>query len=101
MSKRNMIKGILGFGASVGAGMIVTNVARATTPLGAGKIYKGFIRLGTFAIGGIVGDKAEAWIGKQVDNIADGIEGVVKAAKEAANEPKPDNVIKIDEKKED
>lgn len=104
MKKRDMIKGVLGFTASVGAGMIVTSITRATTPVDAGKVVKIFRGVGMFAIGGLVGDAAEGWIGKQVDNLAAGYDAIVGVAKGTVQEIKNEaqaavpNITKLDKK---
>lgn len=101
MKKREMIKGVLGFSAGIGATMIVSNVVRATTPVGAGKVARLFIGVGRFAVAGLVADKAESWMGKQVDEVADGIEGIIAAAKTPVhNITNVTNVTNIDDKKE-
>ena len=96
MKKREMIKGVLGFGAGIGSGMIVTNIVRSTTPVGAGKIYKGFVLLGGYALGGMASDNAEEWMGKQVDALADGWDKIRGAVKEAKEEIKVHNITNVD-----
>lgn len=84
--------------------MIVTSVTRATTPVDAGKLVRVFRGVGSFAIGGLVGDAAEGWIGKQVDNIAQGYDALVGAVKGAVkkieDESEVHNITSIDDKKE-
>lgn len=67
--KAVIIKGILGASVSLGAGMVVGYAVKAITPVGIGKLQQVMLQLGSFGIGGVVGEKASSFTSGQVDNI--------------------------------
>lgn len=93
--KLEILKGIAGFGTAVGAGVIVANVTKYTTPAGANKIVRTLIHMGEFGIAGFVGEKAAEYTVETIDQVAtvftagkalkDGIkEGIRKDAETSA-----------------
>lgn len=79
--KLETFKGILGFGVSLGAGLIVGNVVGLTTPANTRTLPKVLIKLGTFGIAGYVGEKAAEYTNETIDDVA-AVFGVAKQMKE-------------------
>ena len=68
--KLETIKAVAGFGVAVGAGVIVANAVKATTPVQVNKLAKVLIHLGEFGIAGYVGEKAADYTTEQIDAVA-------------------------------
>lgn len=67
-----MVKGAAALIVSMGAGVIVGNVAVFTTPATAGKLQKFLISAGAFGVGGAIGDAAAKYTTDLIDEIIDG-----------------------------
>jgi hypothetical protein len=65
----NLIKTVLQLGASLGAGFIVGDVVKATTPATSGTIRNICKSLGAFALGGAAGGIAHDYMGKLLDSV--------------------------------
>lgn len=79
--KLETFKGIVGFGVSLGAGIIVGNAVGITTPANTKTLSKVLIKLGTFGIAGYVGEKAAEYTNETIDDVA-AVFGVAKQMKE-------------------
>jgi gamma-glutamyl-gamma-aminobutyrate hydrolase PuuD len=72
------VKGIVGIVASLGAGAVVGNLIKTTTPASAGKIAKVLAGIGGLVLTGVTSVLAAQYAENEVDNIAE----AVKKAKE-------------------
>ena len=81
MNNLSMFKAVVGFVASAGAGKVVSNIVKATTPSDISKINKVLLAVGSFAIGGIVGDQASKYVGEQIDAVIGVYHNLVDAKK--------------------
>lgn len=68
MDTFKIVKGISSLAVSVGAGAIVTNAIKATTPEDVKMIKKIVITIGGFAVSGIVADAASRYSNKTFDD---------------------------------
>lgn len=75
--KLETIKAVAGFGVAVGAGLIVGNVVKLTTPVAANKLTRVLIRMGEFGLAGYVGDKTADYTTETIDQIGS-VLGIVK-----------------------
>lgn len=85
MSAVSVAKGVLGFTASVGAGLIVGSIVNTHvtySPGVLGKIKFVAVRVGAFALSGIVSTAAEKQIEKDVDELVDAVKGIKAATDE-------------------
>jgi hypothetical protein len=71
MNAYKAIKGITGLVVSAGAGAIVTNAIKATTPEDVKTLKKISIVIGTFAVSGVVADAAVKYSNKSFDDVKD------------------------------
>lgn len=55
--------------ASIGAGIVIENIAKAYTPIGSGKIKTMAMGLGVLGLSGLVGEAAGQQIEKEIDQI--------------------------------
>lgn len=71
MTKTHIAKAVARFIVGFSAGHVTTSVLRnAVAPQTS--IQKAEVIIGSFAIGGIVSDKAGAWTDEQIDSLVDG-----------------------------
>lgn len=75
-------KSIIGLAASVGAGQVVTNVIRTTTPYQISKVGKVLTGVGGFVIGTMVGDAASKYAEGRMTEMAEQVKDVMNKAKE-------------------
>lgn len=71
MNKLNIVKSVTGLIASAGAGTVVSNAIKATTPAELTKLNKVMIGVGSFAITGIVGAAASGYVEAMIDDMTD------------------------------
>ena len=74
----NVLKSLVSFAAGMGAGAVVGNAIKATTPADLSKIQKILVGVGTFAIGGAVAEAASNSVVRQMDEVAEVFNGVEK-----------------------
>lgn len=77
MEKETMIKTakqILTFGIGVGAGCVVGNAVRFTTPANIGAVKRLCIGVASLAMGCMLGDKTSEYVSGQIDMAMDAIE---------------------------
>lgn len=67
-----LIKGATGIAASLGAGAVVGNAIKATTPEGLKRSSKILVGIGSVVLSGIAGDMAAKYIEQQIDSAATG-----------------------------
>lgn len=67
-----MVKGAAALIVSMGAGVVVGNVAVFTTPANAGKFHKFLVAAGSFGIGGAIGDSAAKYTSELIDELVHG-----------------------------
>lgn len=84
MKKKEFVKDVIGFTASIGVGMIVANAVRATTPSTTGPIGLVVIFVGCTALGGLAGYKTADYVDKEFTNI----DNMIKETKEKIKEEK-------------
>lgn len=75
----NLIKQAVGYAVGAGAGVIIHNVVKATTPRDISTYKKVIIALGAFAIAGIVIDKARESTDVKIDRFIGQIKTIVNA----------------------
>jgi len=85
MDKLELIKNTAELVVSFSVGTVIGNVIKATTPAEISKYQKGMIWIGSFVLGGMVGELAAKHTSKQIDQIA---EGVAKVKKEIDDQKK-------------
>ena len=69
MNPLPIIKTVVGTAAGIGAGTIVGNVVKATTPITVGPIKKVLIGLGSYALGSAAGALAAKAISNDFDDV--------------------------------
>lgn len=72
-----IVKGVTGFVASTGAGVVVGNLVRATTPHDLGKVQKILVGVGGYTIGAVLGDLSAKYINDQIDGYAQRINEII------------------------
>lgn len=85
-----IIKGAAGLASSLGAGAVVGNAIKATTPTDLKLAQKILVGIGGVALSSIAGERAAAYIESQIQGVADGIKlgkAQAAAAAEAAAGP--------------
>ena len=73
MNKITIVKSVTGLIASAGAGAVVSNAIKATTPGDINKFNKVMIGVGSFAITGLVGAAAAKHVEGMIDEVTDKI----------------------------
>lgn len=82
MGKRiETAKAIIGFGVSLGAGIIVGNIVNVTTPSNIKLLPKILVKAGTFALAGYAGEKAAQYTNETIDDVT-AVFGFAKDVKE-------------------
>ncbi len=76
MKAAEIIKLSVGMVASIGAGAIVGNIIKVTTPSTTTKLMKLVIGLGGLVLTGIVGDAASTYVDKTVDDMVNTVNDV-------------------------
>lgn len=69
MNKITIVKSVTGLIASAGAGAVVSNAIKATTPADVTKFNKVMIGVGSFAITGLVGAAAAKHVEGMIDEV--------------------------------
>ncbi len=77
MKMIDAVKGVGAFVVSIGAGAIVGNAVKFTTPQTIGVINKLFVAVGSVALSWMVGDKAAKWTEEKIDETAEQLNGFV------------------------
>lgn len=72
MNKLNILKSATGMIVSAGAGAIVGNAIKMSTPADVKTIGKVLIAVGGFALSGMVGEAASKYTSDSIDELADG-----------------------------
>jgi hypothetical protein len=75
--KLETFKAVVGFGVSLGAGIIVGNIVNLTTPPNTKALSKVLVKAGTFALAGYAGEKAAQYTNETIDDVA-AVFGVAK-----------------------
>ncbi len=70
MKALDAVKTVATFMVSIGAGAIVGNAVKFTTPQAIGAISKLFVTVGSVALSYMVGDKTAEYTEKKIDDIA-------------------------------
>lgn len=94
MTTVNGLQHVASFLCGTGAGMIVTNVVKATTPAYIPRSHKALIFLGGLALSGIMSDVSESYSYRKIDEIF----GIIKKAVEA--QPQEDKVTEKEDESE-
>jgi hypothetical protein len=81
VKKIELVKKTVVLVISVGVALVVKNAVRATTPLDVKGISKICIKIGTFALAGMISDKVADYTEEQIDDL---IESIQETNKEAA-----------------
>lgn len=71
MSVLNVVKSVVELAVGAGSGVVVGNVIRATTPTDLTKFGKVLVGIGSFAIGGVVGEVASRHVNTQIDKVVE------------------------------
>jgi hypothetical protein len=77
MNTFKAIKGITGLVVSAGAGTLIANAVKATTPEDVKTLKKISIVVGTFAVSGIVADAATRYSNKTFDDVKQAYDQVI------------------------
>ena len=75
MSVLGFVKGALDLAVSAGAGVVVGNVIRATTPENIGRFGRILVGFGSFGIGVAVSEIASKAVNNNIDNIVNAFKG--------------------------
>lgn len=65
-----VVKGVAELAVSAGVGVVVGNLVRATTPYDTSKVQKVMVGIGSYAVGGVLGDLSAKYISGQIDEYA-------------------------------
>lgn len=79
-----LTKAVVSIASSLGAGVVVTNAIRCTTPGDLGKAGRIGVKIGAVVLANMVGDAASVYSMKKVDDI----EGQVKAMRRGVEDAK-------------
>lgn len=85
MNYLKLIKGATDLVVSIGAGAVVTNMVKATTPDDVKRLNGIAIKIGTVVISSMVGTAASSYASKSIDDAVDGIKQVKEEAQDLAN----------------
>jgi hypothetical protein len=80
-----IVKGAAGIATSVGAGAVVGNAIKATTPANLKPVSKVLIGIGGIALSSIAGDLAATYIENQIQGIADSARVIKETAKKVGH----------------
>lgn len=88
----SLVKGVSELAVSAGAGAVVGNLVKATTPDDLNRVQKLIVGIGAYGVGAVIGDLTAKYISDQIDGYADRInqifhpiENVKTEVKEADN----------------
>lgn len=70
-------KQVVTFAVSVGVGIIVKNIVRATTPAGLGLVSKAFIGAGSLGLGYMLSDKTAEYTDQQIDKTVEEVKAIL------------------------
>ena len=76
---------IADLGVGIGAGAVVTNLVKSTTPVGTNPIMKVAVGIGSMVISNMVGDAASKYVKRNVEELSDELKKAkseIEAAKE-------------------
>lgn len=71
-----IIKGVAEFAASAGAGIVVGNLIKATTPDDVTRFQKVLVGIGAYTIGGVLSSLSGKYIANEIQGVADKIEAL-------------------------
>ena len=71
MSVLNVVKSVVELAVGAGSGVVVGHAIRATTPADLTKFGKVLVGIGSFAIGGVVGEVASRHVNTQIDKVVE------------------------------
>jgi hypothetical protein len=77
-----IIKGVSELIVSTGAGVVVGNLVKATTPYDLGKVQKVMVGVGGYAIGAVLGDLSAKYVSSQIDGYAERINEIIHPSEE-------------------
>lgn len=77
-----IVKGVSELVVSAGAGVVVGNLVRATTPYDLSKFQKVMVGVGGYAIGAVLGDLSAKYVSAQIDGYAERISEIIHPSEE-------------------
>lgn len=72
-----IVKGVSELVVSAGAGVVVGNLVRATTPYDLSKVQKVMVGVGGYAVGAVLGDLSAKYVSAQIDGYAERINEII------------------------
>ena len=91
-----IVKGATGLVASAGAGAVVGNLVKATTPYDTSKFQKVLVAVGGYTIGAVLGDLSAKYVTDQIDEYAARVHDLIHPSEEV-QEAAEDVVEKVGE----
>lgn len=91
MKKREVVKLAAGIVVSTGVSAIVSNIIKGSAPKGTGKWKAICMAIGGFVLSWMVCEKADAFVGRQIDTVGNVYDETVKEVKEALKEKEETN----------
>lgn len=93
-----VVKSLAGFASSLGAGTVVGNAIKATTPDELSKLGKVLVSVGSVALSGAAGSIASKWIEDEIQKFADDFKSarVTASAKIDYRVPPPSKIDESD-----
>lgn len=88
-----IVKGGVGLLASAGAGAVVGNLVKATTPHDSTRFQKILVSVGGYTIGIVLGDLSAKYLVDQVDNLADRVSELVHPADDGTEEQEVADIV--------
>lgn len=88
MNPLNAFLKIADIGVGIGAGAVVTNLVKSTTPAGTNPLMKVAVGIGSMVISNMVGDAASKFVKRNVEELSDELKKAksdIDEAKEANN----------------
>lgn len=78
MKKLDILKSVAGLVVSAGAGAVVGNAIKASTPEDIKNLNKVLVAIGGFALTGMVGEMASKYTAEQIDQLAGAFDNPLK-----------------------
>lgn len=77
-----IVKSVTGLAAGTGAGVIVGNLVKATTPDDLGKVQKVLVGIGGYTISAVLGDLSAKYVNDQIDGYAERLNEIIHPSEE-------------------
>lgn len=84
-----LVKSVTGLATSLGAGAVVGNAIKASTPLSLNRVQKVFVTIGAVTLSSVAGDLAANYIENQIQEVVDGFRAGKKVRVDVIVEEEP------------